>query len=57
MNNRVRLGVNDEQRTAIAVRGMAGKRLTKGILLFEPGGYIRDPKTTYRIVRKPDYLN
>jgi transposase-like protein len=28
MNNRVRLGVDDVQRTAIAVRGMAGKRLT-----------------------------
>ena len=28
MNNRVRLGVDDVERTAIAVRGAAGKRLT-----------------------------
>ena len=30
MNNRVRLGIDDVQRTAIAVQGAAGKRLTYG---------------------------
>jgi hypothetical protein len=28
MNNRIRLGIDDVERTEIAVRGAAGKRLT-----------------------------